>query len=236
MSLENKDVLYSIKHYLKSSNLAYMLKTNIPDILDVAPIEKNYEISSGQDNSSISDLKSTCLSCEECRLCETRQNVVFGSGLTTNPRIAFVGEAPGADEDKTGEPFVGKAGELLTAAIIKGLKLTREDVYICNVVKCRPPENRTPQPDEIKKCLPYLEKQLELIKPKTIVCLGGTAQKALVGSEEGITKLRGKWLEWRGVPVMPTVHPVYVLRNPVAKKDFWEDLKKVMDKLGMNYD
>lgn len=214
MTQELESLKYAARFYLQSSGLSYFKKS--PAV-----------------NDNLALIKEEVLTCRKCRLCETRKNVVFGSGKVNSPVIAFVGEAPGQEEDQSGEPFVGRAGELLTAAIVKGLKLTREDVYICNVVKCRPPENRTPQLDEINQCFSYLSRQLDLIRPKIIVILGGTAQKALIGEEEGITKLRGKWLEWKGIPVMPTVHPVYVLRNPSAKRDFWEDLKKVMEKLGI---
>lgn len=170
--------------------------------------------------------------CKKCRLCEGRTKVVFGVG-NTKPRLVFVGEGPGRDEDLQGEPFVGKAGQLLTAAIEKGMKIKRSDVYICNVVKCRPPENRTPLPDEVAACSDYLNKQLELLNPEVIVALGGPAQSALCGVEGGITRLRGKWLKWREIPVMPTFHPAYILRNPPAKKEFWEDLKLVMEVLGL---
>lgn len=179
-------------------------------------------------------LESQVKQCTKCRLAQTRKNVVFGTGLSTSPLIAFVGEGPGVDEDRVGKPFVGKAGELLTRAITNGLKLCREDVYICNVVKCRPPNNRTPLPDETESCTPYLVRQLELIKPQVIVALGGPAQQALSGVKLGITKLRGQWQEWRGVKLMPTFHPAYILRNPAAKKDFWEDLQLVMKELGLS--
>ncbi len=178
-------------------------------------------------------LEQEALVCEKCRLCETRKNVVFGVGNTARPLIAFVGEGPGADEDAQGEPFVGKAGKLLTAAIEKGLEMRREDVYICNVVKCRPPENRTPLPDEVEACSPYLYKQLELLNPKVIVTLGAPAQMALSGINIGITKLRGQWQEWRGIKLMPTFHPAYILRNQAAKRPFWDDLQEVMKELGL---
>ncbi len=171
--------------------------------------------------------------CRRCRLCETRNKVVFGVGKIERPLIAFVGEGPGADEDRLGEPFVGKAGQLLTGAITKGLGLRREDVYIGNVVKCRPPENRAPMPDEVAACTPFLFRQLELIAPTVVVTLGAPAQSALTGNLGGITKLRGKWLEWRGIPLMPTFHPAYILRNPAAKKPFWEDLQMVMERVGL---
>ena len=181
----------------------------------------------------LSELRTIAESCVKCRLCETRNKVVFGTGRTDSPLIAFVGEGPGADEDRTGEPFVGRAGALLTAAITKGLGMKREDVYICNVVKCRPPENRAPLPDEVASCNGYLFRQLELIQPKVIVTLGQPAQLALSGVSMGITKLRGRWLDWRGIPLMPTFHPAYILRNAAVKKEFWEDLQEVMRKLGL---
>lgn len=183
--------------------------------------------------SELLELEKEALSCKKCRLCETRNNVVFGAGNTNSPLIAFVGEGPGQDEDMQGQPFVGKAGILLTAAITKGMHLRREDVYICNVVKCSPPENRTPLTDEVESCSPYLFKQLKLVNPKVIVTLGKPAQHALCGIDEGITKLRGKWLSWEGIKLMPTFDLAYLLRNPSAKKPFWEDLQSVMTELGL---
>ncbi|MCB0324706.1 MAG: uracil-DNA glycosylase [Bdellovibrionales bacterium] len=177
-------------------------------------------------------LGSAVSGCTKCRLSETRCNTVFGVG-NRNARLVFVGEGPGADEDRLGEPFVGKAGALLTAAIEKGMGLRRDDVYICNVVKCRPPQNRTPLPDETASCVPYLYEQLEHIRPEVIVALGGPAQQALSAVAGGITRLRGSWLEWRGIPVMPTFHPAYILRNPAAKRPFWEDLQEVMRRLDL---
>lgn len=185
------------------------------------------------DNFNLNELRNDALGCTRCRLCETRTNVVFGVGKTDSPLIAFVGEGPGADEDRTGEPFVGRAGQLLTSAIEKGLGMTRADVYICNVVKCRPPENRAPLPDEVEACTKYLYRQLKLVNPKVIITLGQPAQLAVSGVKEGITKLRGKWQKWENIPVMPTFHPAYLLRNPPAKKPFWEDLKEVMRHLGI---
>lgn len=177
-------------------------------------------------------LRETALKCQKCRLCEGRNSVVFGSG-NSRPRLVFVGEGPGADEDRLGEPFVGRAGGLLTAAITKGMGLTREDVYICNVVKCRPPENRTPLADEVAACSPYLFRQLELLAPEVIVTLGQPAQLALCGIDMPISKLRGQWQSFRGIKLMPTFHPAYILRSPSAKKPFWEDLQAVMKELGL---
>jgi DNA polymerase len=169
-----------------------------------------------------------CVKCGELSRC--RHSVVFGVG---NPRaeIMFVGEAPGRDEDMQGEPFVGRAGELLTK-IIAAMGFKRGDVYIANVLKCRPPENRTPLPDEVTNCLPYLLSQIELIKPKLIVALGATAVRALLDVQLGITKMRGHWYTFRDIPIMPTFHPAYLLRNPPAKKEVWEDMKAVLEKLG----
>jgi DNA polymerase len=172
--------------------------------------------------------------CTRCRLHKGRHTIVFGVG---NPqaKVVFVGEGPGADEDAQGIPFVGRAGQLLTQMIEntsakEGLPLKRADVYICNVVKCRPPENRTPEKDEMDTCSPFLFRQLESIRPKAICVLGGTAAKALLNTTTGIMQLRGKWQDWRGIPVMPTYHPSFLLRgfNAAYKREAWEDLKKVL--------
>ena len=172
--------------------------------------------------------------CTRCRLHEGRTNLVFGVG-DPNAKLVFVGEGPGADEDAQGIPFVGRAGQLLTQMIDRtaegeGIPIKRADVYICNVVKCRPPGNRAPEPDEMEICGQFLERQLEAIRPKAICVLGSTAAKALLNTKIGITKLRGEWQDWRGVRVMPTFHPSYLLRayNKEAKRQAWEDLKKVL--------
>jgi DNA polymerase len=167
--------------------------------------------------------------CRRCRLCEKRTKLVFGAG-DPGARLMFVGEGPGHDEDVQGIPFVGRAGQLLTD-IIRAMGLTREQVYIANIVKCRPPENRTPEPDEIAACRGFIEKQIEIIAPEVIVCLGAVAVQALVQASGGITRIRGQLREYRGIPVMPTFHPAYLLRNPAAKKDVWQDMKKVMSLL-----
>jgi DNA polymerase len=172
--------------------------------------------------------------CKRCRLCEGRKTIVFGSGNEGSP-LVFVGEGPGADEDEQGVPFVGRAGQLLTqmidnTAAREGIPIRREDIYICNVVKCRPPENRTPLPDEMETCGQFLFRQLMTIKPKAICALGSTAMKALLNTKEGITKLRGKWHKWRDIPVMITYHPSYLLRqyNQQARREAWEDLKTLL--------
>jgi len=165
--------------------------------------------------------------CTRCKLCKGRKTIVFGEG-DPNAVLVFVGEGPGQEEDQQGRPFVGAAGQLLTDIIVKGMKLNREDVYICNIVKCRPPDNRNPEPDEIEACEPFLIKQLQAIRPKMIVALGNVAVKTLLKTKEGITKLRGTWKTYQGIPLMPTFHPAYLLRNPSDKKLVWEDVKKVL--------
>jgi uracil-DNA glycosylase family 4 len=165
--------------------------------------------------------------CTRCKLCKGRKTIVFGEG-DPNAVLVFVGEGPGQEEDQQGRPFVGAAGQLLTDIIVKGMKLNREDVYICNIVKCRPPDNRNPEPDEIEACEPFLIKQLQAIRPKMIVALGNVAVKTLLKTKEGITKLRGTWKTYQGIPLMPTFHPAYLLRNPSDKKLVWEDVKKIL--------
>ncbi|HEY2013559.1 MAG TPA: uracil-DNA glycosylase [Bryobacteraceae bacterium] len=172
--------------------------------------------------------------CRRCRLHEQRNKIVFGVGNEHSP-LVFVGEGPGADEDAQGIPFVGRAGQLLTQMIEgtakrEGIALLRNDVYICNVVKCRPPENRTPEPDEMEICGQFLYRQLMAMRPKAICALGGTAARALTGRKEGVTKMRGKWLQWQDIPVIVTYHPSYLLRpyNQNAKREAWEDLKKAL--------
>jgi DNA polymerase len=172
--------------------------------------------------------------CRRCRLHEGRNKIVFGVGNEKSP-LVFVGEGPGADEDEQGIPFVGRAGQLLTQMIEgtakkEGMAIKRPDIYICNVVKCRPPGNRTPEADEMETCGQFLYRQLSVIRPKAICALGGTAARALTGHKEGVTKMRGKWFKWRDIPVMVTYHPSYLLRpfNEAAKREAWEDLKKVL--------
>lgn len=164
--------------------------------------------------------------CRRCKLCTLgRSQIVFGVG---NPkaRLMFVGEAPGEDEDKKGEPFVGRAGQLLTK-IIEAIGMTREQVYIANVIKCRPPNNRNPEPDEVASCEPYLFRQIDVIQPKVIVPLGKFAAQCLLKTVDPITRLRGRQFDYRGTVLIPTFHPAYLLRNPSAKREVWEDMKKV---------
>ena len=167
--------------------------------------------------------------CRRCRLCQGRTHVVFGVG---NPgaRVVFIGEAPGADEDRLGEPFVGRAGQLLNE-MLRAIRLRREDVYIANVLKCRPPGNRDPQDDEAAACLPFLRRQIELIAPRVIVTLGRVAARHLLGTTAPISAYRGRWTTWQGTPVLPTFHPAYLLRSPAAKAQAWADLKEVARRL-----
>ncbi len=179
---------------------------------------------------SLEDIAAEIAACRACRLCEKRTNVVPGQGRLA-PDIMFIGEGPGEDEDLQGLAFVGRAGQLLTQ-IIEAMGYTRDDVFIGNVVKCRPPGNRTPMPDEMAACLPFLERQIDLIRPSIIVALGGTAMKGLFNDPKiAITRVRGQWMEYRGIPVMPTFHPAYLLRNPPAKREVWEDMKQVLARL-----
>lgn len=192
---------------------------------------------------TLDELKVAASACTLCRLCKTRNTVVFGEG-SPHAKIMFIGEGPGATEDATGRPFVGRAGELLTRIIEKGIGIPRGEVYIANIVKCRPTVNqemkkdRPPEPDETAACTPYLIRQIELIRPRCIVALGGPSAKFLLSTSEGITKLRGTFGEYQGVPVMPTFHPSYVLRNGGDKsplrRQVWEDIKLVMQKTGID--
>jgi uracil-DNA glycosylase family 4 len=168
--------------------------------------------------------------CKRCKLCNGRTQIVFGVG---NPRaqLVFVGEGPGADEDAQGVPFVGKAGQLLTK-MIEAMKFKRDEVYICNVVKCRPPNNRNPEPDEIEACEPFLKAQLASIQPQVIVALGKFAAQTLLRVDTPITRLRGQWREYQGIPLMPTFHPAYLLRSPEEKGKAWLDLQEVMKRFG----
>ena len=188
--------------------------------------------SDGTAAETLADVRADLGDCRRCRLAGGRTNLVFGVG---NPRarLVFVGEGPGADEDAKGEPFVGRAGQLLTEIITKGMRLRREDVYICNVVKCRPPGNRNPEPDEVAACEPFLVRQLQAIAPEVIVALGKFAAQTLLRSKTPITQMRGRWFDYHGIMIMPTFHPAYLLRNPGDKRLVWEDIQKVMRVLGL---
>ena len=184
-----------------------------------------------ESTSSLEQLREFIGDCRRCKLWPMRTNLVFGVG---NPKaeLMFVGEAPGADEDMRGEPFVGRAGQLLTDIIERGMGLPRSEVYICNVIKCRPPGNRNPEPDEVASCEPFLFRQIDIVRPRVIVGLGTFAVQALLKIKTPISKLRGNWHELRGIRMMPTFHPAYLLRNPADKRLVWQDIQLVMKELG----
>lgn len=174
------------------------------------------------------ELEESIKGCKKCKLCTNRTNIVFGTG-NKNADVMFIGEGPGADEDRQGEPFVGKAGQLMDKAF-QALEINRDEVYIANIVKCRPPQNRVPEEDEAQACLNYLRNQVILVKPKIIVLLGSTALKNILGNEYGITASRGNWIQKKDILYMPTWHPAALLRDEAKKIDFWKDLKKVKEK------
>lgn len=180
-------------------------------------------------NTSWPTLTEAVYACEKCRLCQTRKNVVLGEG-NLHAALMFIGEGPGAQEDETGRPFVGAAGQLLDK-MLAAIGLTREQVYICNIVKCRPPSNRVPEGDERMACMDYLRQQVALVRPKVIVCLGSTPTRALLGDQMRITRDRGVWQLKKGVWFMPTFHPAALLRDPDKKRASWEDFKAIRDKL-----
>jgi uracil-DNA glycosylase family 4 len=184
----------------------------------------------GEGNSlQLDSIRAEIGDCQRCKLAPTRANIVFGSG-NPNAELMFVGEAPGYDEDKQGLPFVGRAGQLLTK-IIESINLKREDVYICNVLKCRPPDNRNPEPDEVGSCNPFLRKQLAAIRPKIVCCLGTFAAQTVLQTAASISKLRGKFFDMDGMRVIATFHPAYLLRSPEKKREVWDDMKQIRAEL-----
>ena len=216
--------------YYRDLGIASLYRRSAP----VTPLATPEPQAAESASESLDDIRADIGDCRRCRLHEQRNKIVFGDG---NPqtKLVFVGEGPGADEDAQGIPFVGRAGQLLTQMIEntakrEGIPLERKDVYICNVVKCRPPGNRTPEPDEMETCGQFLSRQIEAIRPKAICALGATAVKALLNTKEGVTRMRGNWYKWRDIPVMVTYHPSYLLRayNQAAKREAWEDLKAVL--------
>lgn len=178
---------------------------------------------------SLADVREHLGECQRCDLCQGRNSIVFGDG-NPDADLMFIGEGPGQEEDRRGLPFVGRAGELLSQMIEKGLEIPRSSVYICNIVKCRPPQNRTPLPAEVNACRPFLDGQIRAVQPKVIVSLGKPAASLLLGRDVAITRLRGTWQEYRGIPLMPTLHPAFVLRQytPENRRDVWEDLKAAL--------
>jgi uracil-DNA glycosylase len=224
------------------SYIGFPLNPNLVPEPKAAPAAKFDPLSIGRDTSVFNELqkvkgdtleliRADIGDCKRCRLCEQRNKIVFGSG-SAKAELVFVGEGPGRDEDMQGLPFVGRAGKLLTQ-MIEAMGLTRDKVYIANVVKCRPPNNRPPEKDEVATCIPFLVRQLDVIHPKVIVCLGSTAAQNLLGTIRSISHFRGQWFDFRGMQLMATYHPAYLLRNPPAKADVWKDLQKVMGVLGL---
>ena len=223
------DTIQVLEHMKKSGTTHVSVARATLDELSKAPVVvKAPAPQLTGDFAALAARVKACTKCSELARC--RKNVVFGVG-NIHAELMFVGEAPGADEDEQGEPFVGRAGQLLTK-IIEAMGFQRADIYIANVLKCRPPQNRTPLPDEMNNCRPYLLEQIDAIHPKVIVALGATAVRALLDVELGITKMRGNWYTFHNTPIMPTFHPAYLLRNPPAKKEVWEDMKTVLKKLG----
>ena len=208
--------------FLSTESLHYL--TRGPQ-LDAVPLRENSHCE------SLEELEHLVSTCDRCKLSKTRKTIVFGEG-TPHARLVFVGEAPGVEEDIAGEPFVGAAGKLLTD-VIKAMGLTRDEVYICNVIKCHPPHNRDPQPDEIEMCFPFLQNQISLIKPEIICTIGRIPAQSLIDRDFKITRGRGQWHSFMDIPVMPTYHPAYLLRYPQAKRHVWDDVQKIMKKLGL---
>jgi DNA polymerase len=198
-------------------------RTAVPETQSVIPI------TTSNDMTTLDSVRAEMGDCQRCKLAPKRTNLVFGSG---NPgaELVFVGEAPGFDEDQQGLPFVGRAGQLLTK-IIESINLKREDVYICNVLKCRPPDNRNPEPDEVAACNPFLRKQLATIRPKVVCCLGTFAAQTVLQMAAPISKLRGKFFDMDGIRVIATFHPAYLLRSPEKKREVWEDMKRIRAEL-----
>jgi uracil-DNA glycosylase len=220
-----KDIGYTDLYLIPSQSIPSPLSP----ALSPGTGEREQDSPSPAGSSSLAALAAAAEGCTRCRLAQGRQTVVFGSG-NPDADLMFIGEAPGAEEDRQGLPFVGAAGELLTK-IIQAMDLRRDDVYIANVVKCRPPGNRDPQPDEVAACRGYLERQIELVSPRLIVILGKVAAQTLLGGESPIGQMRGQWYQVRGVPTMITYHPAALLRNQALKRPTWEDMQQVRDRL-----
>jgi DNA polymerase len=226
-SARSQDVMKPRSQEVKKEEVKSAWKVSLP----VQPAPTLFDAPARTGPETLEQIRADIGECTRCRLCQSRTNIVFGAG-SERAKLVFVGEGPGRDEDAQGIPFVGRAGQLLTQ-MIEAMGLKRGDVYICNVVKCRPPENRTPEKDEIATCSPFLLRQLEAIQPRVIVCLGSVAAQSLLGIQKGISHYRGEWFDYRGAKLMATFHPAYLLRNPNEKGRVWADLQKVMKELGL---
>ncbi|WP_337865794.1 uracil-DNA glycosylase [Ignavibacterium sp.] len=229
-ALKDQQSIFGDFLFEEKLNKSKIIYEETPEIVEVVrePIEETPNLFQSEDDwhnaNTLEELNNLIIDCTKCVLHKNRTNFVFGSGKP-DAKVMVIGEGPGAEEDKQGLPFVGRAGQLLTD-ILKAIKFEREEVYIANIVKCRPPENRTPLPEEMDTCIPYLKKQISIINPKMILCLGLTAAKGLLRKKESLTALRGKFFDYEGIKVMVTFHPAALLRNPNWKKDCWEDVKK----------
>lgn len=232
-NIDKFDSLNNYLEYLKQSGINYIPKSSFSN--DTKTVKESDDIKSVQENDfepkekNLSDIRRNIGDCKRCKLAITRKQIVFGAG-SENAELMLIGEAPGRDEDIQGEPFVGKAGQLLTK-IISAIEMKREDVYISNIIKCRPPGNRNPLPDEIECCEFFLLKQIETIRPKIICALGKFAAQTLLKSDAPISTMRGRFHDFQGIALMPTYHPAYLLRNPQSKRMVWEDFKKIRDLL-----
>ncbi|MFH1665363.1 MAG: uracil-DNA glycosylase [Candidatus Omnitrophota bacterium] len=232
-----KDIVNSVKKMIESEKLAGVREVCLPGGRIESQsrggkcVKPSGNAEKAVKDNDLESLKAEVMCCLRCPLAETRTNVVFGEG-NIKADLMFIGEAPGRDEDEQGRPFVGRAGQLLTK-IIESIGLKREDVYIANILKCRPPDNRNPLPGEIAACSPQLIRQIELIKPKVICALGKFSAQTLLASETSISSLRGKFHDYRGVKLMPTYHPAYLLRNSGGKKDVWADMQLIAKELGI---
>lgn len=235
MREELSDLLMQIQRQLISSQEigldAPLLSAESLQYLKKGPNSASESSSEAPPWNSLKELEELVSRCEGCKLSKTRRSVVFGEG-PPHASLTFVGEAPGVEEDIAGKPFVGAAGKLLTD-IIGAMGLSREEVYICNVVKCHPPHNRDPEPDEIERCLPFLRSQISLIKPAVICTLGRISAQSLIDKGFKITRDRGQWRSFMDIPCMPTYHPAYLLRYPNAKRQVWEDVQEIMKRLGL---
>lgn len=205
-------------------------RTVTPKTIKEPPPTHRPDAAAAGDLNDLEAIAQRVATCRLCGLCETRTRTVPGQGAS-RPELMFIGEGPGADEDQQGLAFVGRAGKLLTK-IIEAMGFQRDEVWIGNIVKCRPPNNRPPTPEEMQACLPYLKAQIALLQPKVMVCLGATAVKGLFNPQDTISRLRGQWMDFEGIATMPTYHPAYLLRNPSAKRDVWADMKAVLARLG----
>jgi uracil-DNA glycosylase family 4 len=217
-------------HEIISDLKAYLEYLKGMGIVSIPVSENIPEKTTRSENLTLADVQKELGDCKRCKLHRTRKTIVFGEG-NEKATLMFVGEGPGYDEDVQGRPFVGKAGQLLTK-IIQSINLQREEVYIANIIKCRPPQNRNPEPDEIESCNPFLMKQIDVIRPKVICALGTFSAQTLLKTDAKITAIRGKIYDLEGIKVIPTYHPAFLLRNPDKKREVWEDMKKIVELLG----